>query len=102
MAPRHRSGGLTPTVHTHSILQLISRNAVLVRDNVKGLPRPKHRQGVFEPGTAADEHRLPDPAQGVGHKFGPLISGEPDQTRVAVVREVDAPEVSTYDVVEDT
>ena len=77
----------------HDVLQLVARNAILVRDHGERLPGPEQGQGVLEPCPASREDRLSEAPSRIDDDVGHLIPREPDQRHVAVVGEAEPPQV---------
>jgi len=100
LRPRKSLGGCSGC-DTDRVLDLIAGQAELAGDRVDRLACPEQVDHVVNGSPATGESRTPEAVVGIdGHVCGAVL-GEPDQLRVAVGREIDAPQVEIDDLGED-
>jgi hypothetical protein len=87
---------------TDRVLDLIAGQAELPGDRVDRLACPEQVDHVVNGGAAAGESRTSEAVVGVDGHVREGVLGQADQLRVAVCREVDAPQVEIDDLGEDT
>src|SRR5438067_2534186 len=92
--------GRYPRRDPDSVLQLIARYAVLVRNNVERFTGAEKAERVLQACTPAREYRLPKTTGWVNNDLGNLVRREPDQPHVTIAIELQAPQVRGYDLVE--
>jgi hypothetical protein len=87
---------------TDRVLDLIAAQAELLGDRVDWLACPEQVDYVVDGGTAIGEPRTPEAVVGIDGHVRDLVLRQADQLRVAVDREIDAPQVEIDDLGEDT
>jgi hypothetical protein len=83
---------------TDRVLDLIAGQAELIGDRVDRLACPEKVDHVVDRGAAAGESRAPEAVVGIDGHVRDAVLRQADQLRVAVRREIDAPQVEIGDL----